>query len=446
MGELLDRLAADCNADAEFGLAARYWTGSLRIDLGTECADLVLGAGRVTGTRPASGALPDEPGLVGVHAAAELWDLILAPVPGAYLNDILPAMAAGLVQSGNTETFWQYYPAVRRAVDLLRIGRHGPAPSHSPAATRGERSQPSGPVRFDSPQGRYVHLDLPVSAIEGDGSGSTVSGAATAVHRIYFEEAGNGIPLLCQHTAGAHGSQWRHLFEAPEVTDHFRLIAYDLPFHGKSLPPDGTQWWAAEYRLTVEAAMAVPLALAEALQLDKPVFMGCSIGGLVALDLARYHPDAFRAVIAVEPALKVEGDRAALAGFWHPRVSNEFKATAMYGLMAPQSPEARRRETVFVYSQGWPQAFLGDLHLYIDDHDLRHEAAHIDTSRCAVHMLSGEYDYSATVHHGRAAHEAIPGSTFDAMAGIGHFPMSEDPERFLRHLGPVLAKIRESAG
>ena len=29
--------------------------------------------------------------------------------------------------------------------------------------------------------------------------------------RIYFEEAGAGIPLLCLHTAGADGRQFRHL-------------------------------------------------------------------------------------------------------------------------------------------------------------------------------------------------------------------------------------------
>ena len=30
---------------------------------------------------------------------------------------------------------------------------------------------------------------------------------------MYFEEAGTGIPLLLQHTAGSHGVQWRHLFD-----------------------------------------------------------------------------------------------------------------------------------------------------------------------------------------------------------------------------------------
>jgi len=279
--------------------------------------------------------------------------------------------------------------------------------------------------RFDSPTGRYVHVTL-------DGLD----------HRVYFEEAGTGIPLLLQHTAGAHGAQWRHLFEDSRITDQFRLIAYDLPFHGKSLPPDGRAWWAEEYRLTREFLMSVPVNLAATLELERPVFMGCSIGGLLALDLARYHAAQFRSVIGLEPALKVDGDLDSLRGFWHPRVSGEYKAAAMYGLMSPTSPEARRRETVFVYAQGWPPAFLGDLYYYLVDHDLRGEAAAIDTARCPVYLLSGEYDYSATVAHGRAAHEAVAGSTFTPMPGLGHFPMAENPARFIDHLLPVLEDIR----
>ncbi len=279
--------------------------------------------------------------------------------------------------------------------------------------------------KFDAPVGRYVHVE-----IDGDD------------HRVYFEEAGSGIPLLLGHTAGAHGTQWRHLFEDERITRDFRLIAFDLPYHGKSLPPAGREWWAEQYRLTTESFMAVTLAVAHALELDRPVYMGCSIGGLLALDLARYHPEEFRAVIGLQPALRIGGSLDELAPFWHPRVSGEYKATMMYGLTAPTSPEEFRRETVFVYSQGWPQAFLGDLKFYVEDHDLTSEAVNIDTSLCAVHLLSGEYDYSATPDMGKAAHEAIPGSTWSMMPGVGHFPMVENPSVFIEHLLPVLDQIK----
>jgi pimeloyl-ACP methyl ester carboxylesterase len=329
-------------------------------------------------------------------------------------------MSSGLIPSGDLLALWQYYPAIQRAVQLLREELHGaaakPVNTTMPAKKAGS---------LDSPVGRYVHVEI-------DGLD----------YRVYFEEAGSGIPLLLQHTAGSHGSQWRHLFEMPEITDHFRLIAYDLPYHGKSLPPDGPRWWASEYRLTKEFAMAAPLAVSGALGLERPVFMGCSVGGLLALDLARYHPEAFLAVISLEPALKVGGGSEAIAGFWHPQVSNEFKARLMLGLMSPTSPEARRMETVFAYSSGWPPAFLGDLYYYLNDHDLTAEAANIDTSKVPVYLLTGEYDNSASIEHGKAAHDAIEGSTFAVMERIGHFPMSEDPEGFAKHLLPVLEAIR----
>jgi pimeloyl-ACP methyl ester carboxylesterase len=75
-------------------------------------------------------------------------------------------------------------------------------------------------ARFDHTTGRYVHLDL-------DG----------VSHRVYFEESGSGIPLLLQHTAGADGRQWRHVLEDAELRKRFRMVAYDLPYHGKSVPP-----------------------------------------------------------------------------------------------------------------------------------------------------------------------------------------------------------------
>ena len=50
--------------------------------------------------------------------------------------------------------------------------------------------------------------------------------------------------------AGADGRQYRHLMSDAEITDNWRVIAFDLPWHGKSNPPLG--WQDEEYRLTTE--------------------------------------------------------------------------------------------------------------------------------------------------------------------------------------------------
>jgi pimeloyl-ACP methyl ester carboxylesterase len=291
-----------------------------------------------------------------------------------------------------------------------------------------------GMTRFDSAVGRYVYLEL-------DG----------VEHRVYFEESGETsgavaarIPLLLQHTAGADGRQWRHLLEDRGLAEHFRMIAYDLPYHGKSLPPVGIEWWKREYRLTKAFLMQVPLALSRALGLERPVFMGSSIGGHLALDLALHHPDEFRCVIGLEAAAATPGG---YMDIWnHPRVSNAFKASVMYGLMAPTSPEAYRRETIWGYSQGAPSVFKGDLYYHDVDHAMGQSAREIDTSRVAVWLLTGEYDWSTPPALSRAVADQIPGAHFQTMEGLGHFPMSEDPERFLDCVRPVLEKIAGSAG
>ena len=88
-------------------------------------------------------------------------------------------------------------------------------------------------AKFEAAIGRYVWLEI--LGVE---------------YRVYFEGAGQGIPLICQHTAGSDGKQWRHFLTDPDITSRFRVIVPDLPYHGKSLPPESQEWWAEEYRLT----------------------------------------------------------------------------------------------------------------------------------------------------------------------------------------------------
>ena len=43
-------------------------------------------------------------------------------------------------------------------------------------------------------------------------------------YRTYYEEHGEGIPLVCLHTAGTDGRQYRHQLCDPEITANFRVI------------------------------------------------------------------------------------------------------------------------------------------------------------------------------------------------------------------------------
>ncbi|MFN4088292.1 MAG: alpha/beta fold hydrolase [Alphaproteobacteria bacterium] len=262
-------------------------------------------------------------------------------------------------------------------------------------------------------------------------------------HRLYVEEAGAGIPLLCLHTAGADGRQFRGVLNDPEVTRHFRVIAFDMPWHGKSSPPPG--WEREEYRLTTQAYVGLVRDVVRALGLDRPVVMGCSIGGRIVLHLALDHPEEFRALIGLQSGAHVE---RYLDLDWLHRGDvhgGEVAAGWVSGLMGPESPAAERWETLWHYMQGGPGVFKGDLYFYAIDGDIRDRLPEIDASRCPLHMLSGEYDYSARPEDARAIADAVPGATLSIMPGLGHFPMSEDPAAFRRHLRPLLDRIRGAA-
>lgn len=114
---LAERLIHRAAVDGEFRLSARYWSGSVAIDIGEETLAFLLDDGRIDVAHlgAASGS-----GHIGLAASREVWEKILAPVPPPFFNDIMPARGFGLALTGEDETVWQYYPAVRRLVDLLR--------------------------------------------------------------------------------------------------------------------------------------------------------------------------------------------------------------------------------------------------------------------------------------------------------------------------------------
>ncbi|WP_435181493.1 alpha/beta fold hydrolase [Halorussus sp. AFM4] len=276
--------------------------------------------------------------------------------------------------------------------------------------------------------GKYVHTEI-------DG----------VDHRIYFEENGpeNGIPLLCQHTAGCNNQEWRHVLTDDDITEDFRVIAYDLPFHGKSVPPKGEDWWEEDYTLNADQFTETIVSIADALDLEDPVYMGSSMGGNITLELADWYPERFQALIGLECG-------AYSPGFYidwldHPQVNTtEVNAYSCWGLMAKQSPEEARRETMYLYEQGATGVFKGDLYYYSVDHDYRDKLDQVNAEECPLYVVNGEYDYLTTPEDGRETAAGVgEGATAVEMAEIGHFPMSENPELFNAYLKEILADIQQ---
>ena len=303
-------------------------------------------------------------------------------------------------------------------------------PAARSSSTRAAGIAGADSVQFESVTGRYVHLPI--------------NGRS---HRVYFEEAGSGIPLLCLHTAGADGRQFRAILNDARVTRDFRVIAFDLPWHGKSSPPEGFE--AETYSLTTESYVDTVMAFSKALGLVQPVVMGCSIGGRAVLHLALRFASEFRAAIGLQSALYADDStgnvEAATRMLLHrPDVhGGQIAGALMNGVMAPQSPSTQRWETMWHYMQGGPGIFLGDLNYYFADGDLRNGGMEgYDPDACPLYLLSGEYDPSATPEMGAELAQQVGARHFEVMREMGHFPMSENPDMFMQYLLPVLTQVQ----
>jgi len=172
--------------------------------------------------------------------------------------------------------------------------------------------------------------------------------------------------------------------------------------------------------------------------------MGCSIGGRIVLSLAIDHASEFRALIGLEAA---DFQQPWYDTEWLDRPDvhgGEACAALVSGLIAPQSPDNTRRETLWGYKQGGPGIFKGDLYFYRLDGDLRGRVDRIDTTICPFYLLTGEYDFSCMPEDTLRTAQNIPGAQVTIMEKLGHFPISENPAQFRKYIAPVLAKIRQA--
>ncbi|NLA66032.1 MAG: alpha/beta hydrolase [Leucobacter sp.] len=343
---------------------------------------------------------------------ADDWGRFTAePPPRGYTTAQAMRAAIGWqIIEGDRVRWAQYAPLIDRIVEALRVAETPrPARNADPAVKLG-RSQI---------QGGYVTVE-----VEGE------------PRRIYFESAGTGeTTLLCLHTAGADSRQFRYLLEDEELSARYRVVAFDMPWHGRSDAP--ADWQQQTYRLTTKAYAATILAVMEALELDKPILMGCSMGGAIACYMASVHGEKFTASFALEGGLGSPGRFVEWTN--HIQVDHsQFLASWVGGLIAPSSPTASRSQTLWGYAQSGPAVYQGDTYFYSED--FPEIGRNLKKATCPLWVFSGEYDYSATTEMSREAAERL-GGTLVEMVRFGHFPMSEDPAVFRSYLMPVLAEL-----
>ena len=110
--------------------------------------------------------------------------------------------------------------------------------------------------------------------------------------KIYYEDTGNGEPLLLLHNFYGTADQWKPYVEA--YSKQFRTIAIDMMGHGRS---DIYKKGDLNFRHGDYANII--LALLDSLKLNKVNAIGASSGGTTLLYLNTRQPERFKSVITI---------------------------------------------------------------------------------------------------------------------------------------------------
>jgi pimeloyl-ACP methyl ester carboxylesterase len=408
-----DRLLAAFRADKELRYKLRELTARICIDFEDEALELFIDKGRPASLSDAS----EDPDIL-IRAPKAFWTNALVQNPERGFESLSVGGMHGAVTEGNFhELLAPYQGAMQRLFVVMR---------EAVAGRLNRRQHEPEPYRAtDTAVGRYIWAKL---------NGQEA--------RIYYEEAGEGpLTLVLQHTAGADSRQYRHMLANPGMQKRFRMIAWDLPYHGKSLPPLGQRWWEEDYRPNKDHFMNWAVAICDALQLDRPIFLGTSVGGQLALDLAAHHADRFCGFVSVNGWYEI----VSRGGYnndihRHPQCSTDYFASRILAATAPLAPEASAQEVYFVYRSNFPGVYAGDNDYFMEFHDLREDGHLIDTTKTPVWVVAGEYDASTLFpsNGGKAVAENVPGVVYRELPGLGHFAPSDDPVGFCEAIIPIM--------
>lgn len=234
----------------------------------------------------------------------------------------------------------------------------------------------------------------------------------------YVEIAGDGPAVLCVHTAGQSGVQWRHTTRALAELG-YRVVVPDLPGHGRSEPATG----GPVDDLGVYAEWL--RALVDVLGLDRPYVVGCSIGGKIALDLAIRCGSELSGAVAMAAeagggSVKVSGLRRELEDV---AAASRTDRTHLGTLaVVGSSLTAERAELIAqMHRREDPAVSTSDL-IGWGTHDVR---AQLSSITCPTHLVAGGDDLWVDAGRVRSTASRIPGARCTVLPGIGHYPMEE---------------------
>lgn len=135
---------------------------------------------------------------------------------------------------------------------------------------------------------------------------------------MYYQEIGTGEPLILLHGGTSTSDEWEAYSEF--FAPHFRVLALDWRGHGRTDNPTGE----FSYRLLTDDIAA----FINALDLKKPLVVGYSDGGQIALDLGIRYPDLAKALVIGAATYKFKEsyyDRLKIMGFEGPGTVDTVK-------------------------------------------------------------------------------------------------------------------------
>jgi len=240
---------------------------------------------------------------------------------------------------------------------------------------------------------------------------------------VHYADEGdpNGAPVVFSNSLGTDFRLWDQLL--PLLPNGLRLIRYDTRGHGLTSAPDGDYFMGD---LVADAA-----ALLDHLKVKNCVFVGLSIGGIIAQGLAAERMDLVRAMVLSNTAAKI-----GTPAMWQDRMADVRKGgiKALEAAILERWFAARfRREHPHTLA-GWrhmlcrtPVAGYLGCSAAIAETDLFESTARLSLPTLAI---AGAEDGSTPPDLVRETADLIKGSQFQLIRQAAHLPCVEQPEEY----------------
>jgi pimeloyl-ACP methyl ester carboxylesterase len=257
-------------------------------------------------------------------------------------------------------------------------------------------------------------------------------------HRVAYRHCGEGPAIVLVHGITARSWTWRYV--APSLAERYTVLAPDMLGHGESAKPRGDYSLGA-YASGVRDLMTV-------LGIERATFVGHSLGGGVAMQLAYQFPERCERLVLVSsgglgrevspllraatlPGSEIVLPLLASSGLLElgRRVGSALSAI---GLRPGTDVEEIARGHASLHDAEARAAFLHTLRSIIDPGGQRVDAR--DRLYLAEHvptmLVWGEKDSVIPVKHGYEAQDLVPGSRLEVFEKAGHHPHLDEPARF----------------